>query len=123
MLYESRWLHEITDSQLLGEVKIRMPWPIKNRACYVSTNALINSDSVDVNLRTVHSEVYLQDKEIPRDKSCEEIDAQCLLLKVQRLEQNKQRVRVLMTVDPKCENMPDWLLNNICKVLAAAFMS
>lgn len=32
-------------------------------------------------------------------------------------------MRVLKTINPKCDNMPDWLLNNISKILAAAFMT
>jgi len=89
MLYESRFLHTITDSQLFGEIRIRMPWPIKNRACYISTNALISTDSVDINLRTVAEDVYLtNNNKITRDEKCEEVDCQCLLMKVQRIDKN-----------------------------------
>jgi len=100
-----------------------MPWPIRNRAGYASTNALIHDDAVDINLKTVNEDFYLDEsRPIIRDDGCEEMDMQGMLLKVKRIEQNKQMLRGLMMVDPKC-NIPDWLLNNISKVVAAAFMT
>ena len=86
MCFESKFNYETSDSQLQAEVKIKMPWPIKNRACYVSTNALIRDNAVDINLRSVHEEFYLENKnKIERDKKCEEVDCTCILFKVQRL--------------------------------------
>ena len=86
MCYESKFNYETSDSQLQAEVKIKMPWPIKNRACYISTNAMIRDNAVDINLRSVPEDFYLQDKNpISRDKSCEEVDCTCILFKIMRI--------------------------------------
>ena len=51
-----------------------MPWPIKNRALYASTNALYHEDGVDINLNSCRESKYLGNKSIEKDDGCEEID-------------------------------------------------
>jgi len=42
---------------------------------------------------------------------------------IEILGDNKHHIRMIMNVDPKFEKLPDWLLNNSMKVVAAMYMT
>jgi len=66
--------------------------------------------------------MYHLTKPIERDPACIEINVKCSACKFEKQSDNRFRLRVFYNLDPHCEKMPDWLLNNIMKAVAGVFM-
>lgn len=75
-----------------------------------------------INLRSIEGDIYHKDLKVEKDPDMVECDIHYAAIKIVRISENKQKVRMLTNIDPKCDHMPDWLLNNTCKLLAAVFM-
>lgn len=74
-------------------------------------------------MRSNPGTTYLGGKEIVKDtKKCVEIDVDNAAWFVQKMDDTKTKFSSYVSLDPKCDKLPDWLLNNLCKMLATVFM-
>ena len=85
---------------------------------------LYSEDAVLMMLRsTDKGDTYFKTLPIIKDPNTIECEVSHCCFIVKRISTNKQKLKVCIDVDPKCENLPDWLLNNICKVFSAVLLN
>ena len=107
---------------MLCELGLKMPWPIKDRAIYANVAVIVEKDRIHIGLRSNGGVTYLAGKTINKDPKATAVEVTNAAWILHRLGDNKTKFSSYISMDPKCDKIPDWLLNNICKMVAAVFM-